>query len=357
MFKKITVANFRGFRELQLESLGRINLIVGDNNLGKTSLLEAIFLRLGHNLPDIGLRLNLFRGMTAVSKDPRETWGWLFFAKRIEGTISIATESEGGAAKEVHLRIASPDKAVIVPANGGNGPNARPPGMHDLIERRELLCEFLEGGKVIKTVKGIVEEDGSFRVEGMKIIEEARGIYLGASAISAPENAERLSALDRMNRSGALLEALRVFDPRIRRISPGIVAGQSMVYVDLGFPELLPANVAGAGIQRLLSILLAIYDAAGGVVLVDEVENGLYHTRMKDVWKAIAAAARRENVQVFVTTHSFECLRAAHQAFRENPPYELRVHRLERGADGDTVAVTLDEKNLQVAIEQNWEVR
>jgi AAA15 family ATPase/GTPase len=44
MFQKITVANFRGFRELRLESLGRVNLVVGDNNVGKTSLLEAIFL-------------------------------------------------------------------------------------------------------------------------------------------------------------------------------------------------------------------------------------------------------------------------------------------------------------------------
>jgi AAA15 family ATPase/GTPase len=130
-----------------------------------------------------------------------------------------------------------------------------------------------------------------------------------------------------------------------------------MIYVDMGFPEMLPAAVAGAGIQRLLSILLAIHAARRGIVLVDEIENGFYHAKMMDIWKAIAEAARTENVQVFATTHSMECLRAAHRAFSENPPHELRVLRLQRERDGQTGVVTLDEKRLQVAIEQNWEVR
>ena len=80
---------------------------------------------------------------------------------------------------------------------------------------------------------------------------------------------------------------------------------------------------------------------------------------VQKVWRAIAEAARQFDVQVFATTHSFECIGAAHQAFSEDLPGlqdDLRLHRLDR-VNGDTVAKTYDREILGAAMEMRLEVR
>jgi AAA15 family ATPase/GTPase len=119
---------------------------------------------------------------------------------------------------------------------------------------------------------------------------------------------------------------------------------------------MVPIPFMGDGIRRVLSIVLAIANAPGGVVLIDEVENGLHYSVMKDVWKAIALAARQFDVQVFATTHSWECILAAHHAFQESKPYELRYFRLDRVGD-QISAKSLDEQSLTRIESTDLEIR
>lgn len=74
------------------------------------------------------------------------------------------------------------------------------------------------------------------------------------------------------------------------------------------------------------------------------------------VWQAIAEAARKLDTQIFATTHSWDCIKAAHEAFSKSPPYDFRYHRLEQV--GESIeAVTFDQDTLQTMIESDWEVR
>jgi hypothetical protein len=77
---------------------------------------------------------------------------------------------------------------------------------------------------------------------------------------------------------------------------------------------------------------------------------------MKGVWQAIARAARLSNTQVFATTHSYECIVAAHTAFSEDEPYDLKLYRLELGRKGVEVAA-YDKEVLEYATEMSHEVR
>ena len=77
----------------------------------------------------------------------------------------------------------------------------------------------------------------------------------------------------------------------------------SFIYADIGLGEMLDLRIMGDGLVHLTSILLHIASAAGGIVLIDEIENGLHHSIMHKVWRAIAAAARQFNTQVIATTH------------------------------------------------------
>jgi hypothetical protein len=75
------------------------------------------------------------------------------------------------------------------------------------------------------------------------------------------------------------------------------------------------------------------------------------------VWKGIATIARQENLQIFATTHSYECIRYAHEAFSSEPVYDLALHRLERNDKGDIRVVTLDRESLATSFDLEWEVR
>ncbi|HEY4033525.1 MAG TPA: AAA family ATPase [Ktedonobacteraceae bacterium] len=109
--------------------------------------------------------------------------------------------------------------------------------------------------------------------------------------------------------------------------------------------------------SRLLSIILAIATAKNGVVLIDEVDTGIHHSRMPKIWEGICKAARAFNCQVFATTHSYECLQAAHIGIAQaNMDRDFRYIRLDRH-EQETVAKTYTYEVLGAALARRWEVR
>ncbi len=66
MYKSFHIKNFRCFRELKMENLERVNLIAGENNVGKTALLEALYIHCGNYNPEFILKINEFRGITKL---------------------------------------------------------------------------------------------------------------------------------------------------------------------------------------------------------------------------------------------------------------------------------------------------
>jgi len=129
-----------------------------------------------------------------------------------------------------------------------------------------------------------------------------------------------------------------------------------MIHGDIGGDRLVPLPLMGDGMVRLTSLILAISSAQNGVILVDEIENGLHHSILPKVWTAIGNAAQMFETQVFATTHSFECITAAHKAFTESGLYDFRLHRLER-TNEDIRGVTYDQEDLAAAVETDFEVR
>ena len=129
-----------------------------------------------------------------------------------------------------------------------------------------------------------------------------------------------------------------------------------MLQGDIGLGRPIPLPIMGEGMVRLASLVLRLAIASNGVVLIDEIENGLHHSIMPKLWSAIGDVAREFNTQLFASTHSLECIKAAHRAFTEGGKYDLRVHRLERTKKG-IKAVTYDQEDLSVAFETSMEIR
>ncbi len=77
---------------------------------------------------------------------------------------------------------------------------------------------------------------------------------------------------------------------------------------------------------------------------------------MKKVWQAIAHAARAAGVQVFATTHSWECIRWAHEAFSDDKTYDFRLHRIDRD-DQEARVVSYDREGIESALFNAVEMR
>jgi hypothetical protein len=174
---------------------------------------------------------------------------------------------------------------------------------------------------------------------------------------SAPEE-----DADQFNRVAAkkggrtrLVELLRVIEPRLQDLQYLKLGEQPLVYADIGLEDLVPITQLGQAFTRLLAIFSETLYAQSRFILIDEIESGIHYSVMSQVWKGIAEIAREEDLQIFATTHSYDCIRAAHEAF-EGHESELTLHRTERVGDEARV-VSYDTVNLDTSIDMNLEVR
>jgi AAA15 family ATPase/GTPase len=332
MLKSLHIKNFRGFSDLKIEPLKRVNLITGQNNTGKTGVLEALVLLLGENDPNHQNQnnrhqlANLFRSVGGNYNDT--FWNWLFNNKNLDKTVEInasfdtSPESSFGIqlTKTPHIRL---DKAgnAINPENVGNSLCYR-------------IGEKASAGlkpAIFSTLPSRPEQDA---VDYQRVILKRR-----------KKQVEKL--LREIEPRLEAVEALRIGD---QHSSP------SLIYADLGLSEMIPVTQLGQGFNRLLDIYSEIVVEDAKVLLIDEIENGLHHSVMPVIWKGLFLAAKEFDVQIFATTHSWECILAADEAARAGETYDLALIRLDRVKD-DVKATVIDEKSLSTAKELQWEMR
>ncbi len=131
-----------------------------------------------------------------------------------------------------------------------------------------------------------------------------------------------------------------------------------MMFADIGKDKRITLPQLGDGVSRLMSIVLAIPMAEDGILLVDEIENGLHWSVMTDVWKSIAQLAELHNTQIFAATHSWECISSFQEALSTLSQGEITgtLFRLERKNEKiRTVSYTIED--LAISVRQEIEVR
>jgi AAA15 family ATPase/GTPase len=107
---------------------------------------------------------------------------------------------------------------------------------------------------------------------------------------------------------------------------------------------------------RLFATTLALVSAADGILLIDEIENGLHYSVQLDMWRLIFRTARELNVQVFATTHSWDCISAFQKAASEDHASEGMLIRLARRND-EIIPTLFDERRLEIATQDQIEIR
>jgi len=355
-YKSFEVQNFRCIRKLAISPLEQVNLIAGMNNGGKTTLLEALFLYIGETIPELALRVDGWRG---IGPESASSWRQLFWQFNDKASIKFKATTMLG--KECFLTITtkpSGSKVVeeILPKEGTEF--VRSSGVN-------IFFDYVNEDGKSRKVTGtpfLIRQGNIMRFE-LRMSPPSppprvTGIFLNSGIKSIlDEDVNRFSELRIKQRDKLLLDAMQLIEPRLERLEILSPQGTALIYGYLkDYQEPVPLPLLGDGTRRLASLILAICTAQGGVVLVDEIENGIHHSVMKDMWSAVAEAASLFNTQVFATTHSQECLVAAHEAFKERNAYRFRLHRLDR-LNGEIAAATYDRESLEGALSIPLEVR
>ena len=186
--------------------------------------------------------------------------------------------------------------------------------------------------------------------------ERLKGVFINAKTISG-DMAIRFNNIQIRKQSNRIIDLLCQIEPSLDDLSLG---ADGVIYCDIGLNRLMPVNVMGDGMFRLLSIILAISDTENGIVLIDEIENGFHHSSQDILWEAIFRSAKEFNVQIFATTHSIECVKAFSSSYSrqvENDNNDkIRLFRIER-KDEVFKVLSYDYRTLEASLESNWEVR
>lgn len=354
MFRSVRIQNFRQFKDLELKNLGRINLITGQNNTGKTSLLEALFLLDNPLDPYRTVILANLRGIGAVSAATPELWDWLFLNHDSAHPIHMQATDTDGRRTELDISL-SRGSVIPLGVNGGAALDGRSSPVLTSAEPLPALRY------VVQSSTGDEQRvQMQWTGQGLALEPDLRrpgeiGFFLPTHHLSGSGEAVRFSYLERAGQTGSVVDALRIIEPRLQQLKVLDLGEGARVHIDLGHPPLVPLAVMGIGLSKLLTIISALVMQENPVMLIDEIGDGFHHSVMPAVWKTIIGAAHKYDVQLFVTTHSLECVKAAADA-SEHKDAGLVLHRLTR-RDGQIRATLVEDEGIRAAVGFGFELR
>ena len=357
MITSFKIENFKGFCELELP-LSRITLLGGSNNVGKTSVLDALFIFFKRYDGQALLKQLMFRGVKTVALTPDALWASFFNNFDMSRPIVLSLVADGS---EQRLEIRFNTDYIMerfplqMPANGGETPLIRT----DLpsIPAGALEMRYFAAGRLEHQMRQTVQQ-GNLQFVGQAPAQKEFPVVQIGGRIEEVEGeaAVLFGALDIAGKQNIVLEFLQIIEPNLKSLSVITSGGISRIYGDIGLSRKIPAAYLGDGVSRLLTIVLAMANLPDGLLLIDEIENGLHHSVMEKVWEAIGRAAREFNCQIIATTHSFEMMEKALTGLGESYRDDFAFIRLDRR--GDCVRpVHINYERLETAFEYNMEMR
>lgn len=369
----LTIERFRAFRQLKIERLGRVNLITGRNNTGKSSVLEALRLLASDASTFVVRDILRFReedaGETEESARAFDTEGAFQLSSLFHGFPQFSEELEpiviasNGASRPMRLSITA----------GWFSEKREPDGSRRLIRQQKMLFDEGEGLPALEIEAGgmqrIVPLDfmrryaPTYRNRLMRMdTEEPRLPCESVSPYVGEETATLGPLWDKIalsDREKDVVDALRIIDPQIAAVS--MVGGEgprrtrTAIVRTTNLPRPVPLRSFGDGLNRLFGIILSLVNAKNGLLLIDEFENGMHHTVQTDAWRAVFRLARQLDIQVVATSHSWDSIEAFQRAASEDPGEGVLI-RLSRKGD-DIIPTLFCEDELAVAARERIEVR
>ena len=373
----IHIENFRALSKLDIDGLGRVNLITGRNNVGKSSLLEALRILANEATPD-----SIFEVIAEREEDTGESDDEQITAE-IEGIFPASTLFSGFPQIPDHV-----PKIVISTAGqarstrltmeiAGQSDERDADGGRLVVDQASRIFSDPDVETVIRaeangTVRLLRHAHFTRRFRSGRYFNSSRGLkgLLSPCLYVNPYSSQSTRDFEK-NWSNVVLDdyqqivvnALKIIEPKIEAVamvrSEGAYSSRDRSHIAMvrasNIGRRIPLRSYGDGLNRLFTIILSLVNARHGILLIDEFENGLHWDVQLAAWRTIFDLAEQLDTQVFATTHSQDALRAFEKAAAETSERGALV-RLVRRANVIT-PVVYSEGQLEVVTRGNIEVR
>ncbi|MCX6647210.1 MAG: AAA family ATPase [bacterium] len=368
----LTIERFRAFRNLKITGLGRVNLITGLNNSGKSSVLEALRILASSASPAV--ISDILHSREEDKKD------------RDESSYSLSAEGDFPFSSLFHgfPKLTTELQPILISSSNGHNSNQLSldvgwfsehrdkDGQRRLIPRQ---TELFDEGEAVPML--VIERNGIPRLlpfdyprrypyrnmlVGLDLLEGGGYACEYVSPYIGERTANLGSLWDNIVLSDLeedVIAALRIIDNDIVAVS--MVGGEKQretrtaIVRSISIPHPIPLRSFGDGLNRLFGIVLSLVNAKDGLLLIDEFENGLHHTIQADAWRTVFKIASRLNIQVMATSHSWDSIEAFQKAASELPEDGVLIRLSRKGED--IISTVFSEDELAIATRERIEVR
>jgi hypothetical protein len=365
----LEIRHFRAFRHLQIERLGWVNLIVGKNNVGKTCLLEALWLYASRGSlltmqkllesRDEGRRLPTLGGGERQERAAR----YLFYSRKDLGKHPKPIQIGPVNSPQETLSIEVIWYTERVEQSGQRRLELLPAGTRDTTGILIPGLDIKLGTQIVLRYPLEIDIPDISRFTMPEKFKEIPSISIPANGLDKEQVSLLWDKIALTDLEQDVLASLHIIAPQVERVN--LVGshkgdGERIPMAKMGgLTDPLPLRSLGEGMNRLFGVALALVNARDGMLLIDEIDSGLHYSVQPELWRLIFQAARRLNVQVLATTHSWDCIEAFQQASQKDAQGEGMLISLREKKDepGQVVAILFDAQELSVATREQIEVR
>lgn len=346
------IENFKRFDSFEMSNLGQFNLMVGDNNVGKTSVLEGLcfdedVVSMARNYLVTALIRNNLPLNISTAKE-LDLWNILFKRPKIK----VHASYEGGKTQSHELSL--------LPTEQLNDEDK------DFLREKLILKPVANWLKVTTNtgsankntiISAYLENNEESQHEYMTFTNPNQSYDMGLVSIYYDffnNNKEYRKLLE--DKARLLIPNLE--EVRVHRVN------EKMDILMIGVSEekeLVPITRYGDGTVKYLRMLMEIIISKGKRLMVDEIGSGIHFTRLVDYWKTVIRLCDQYKVQLFATTHSLECQQAFVEAL-EAPDMvqyqkDARNISLIENKQGEVKAVTYDFAQFEYALTIGFNTR
>jgi hypothetical protein len=362
MLESLNINGYLGIESLELRDLKRVTLLVGKNNCGKTSLLEAI---------QLGVSDSPFEEMVKIAQrrseivDNDELFPQRIFRNhelRIDTPVTIQLRGTPQRTRSIKFKIIRAQQKLFPELDPADDADSE--SLDDHESERVPVIE-ISSSDDLKPVRMTLTESLSLSRRMYRRIapgfgqKGARPFFLGTESLSSGEMGELWGKLVLGESEPIILQALKGLEPRLERLAfvPDSIRGNGHFKIKLkDQKDAVPLGSMGDGMRRFLALAFAMRNSVNGVFLIDEIDTGLHYSVMLDMWRFVVNAARDLNMQVFATTHSQDCIDSLAE-FITNDPDLQEEFSLQRIEIGSPAGIPYSAKDIQLCVSRRIEMR
>ncbi|MDR1871815.1 MAG: AAA family ATPase [Deltaproteobacteria bacterium] len=376
MITKVELNNYRCFNNFSIDKITPITLISGLNNVGKSALLESIFLFYARNSSDVFFKLNKFRQIPPLFHPsqfngswlppksspkwltPNWLWGHFFSNMNLDNDIKIIIYENNNKQSLILSKVHLSSIYFVL--------DILPPDIFDL-KNPNLITDLMENTLLInfKNQKNsdkfyylLYDNDIHRFPASKKNIVDTFIQYLSNNIyVQQGKLAEYFTILDFNGNKYKLINILKSIEPSIKDVAAIMMRGFNSIFIDIGLPTKLPLNYFGYGINKLTQIALTMLSNPRALLLIDAIDEGFHFEFLPKLWEIIGDLAWETNSQVLATTHNLECLKSSKVLISDKFPSKLFSYIRLDNIKNTIKPILFSNEEFKYAIENNIELR